>query len=406
MAFLRHLPTSKYWIAQFAWKHPSGKWKTISRSTKIPIEPPPGSTQTARELRQDAQKIADSYEQTANGKLKDIHIRRVISEMAGLTGKLIRLPSVREWMDERLAIMIRNKKENTYRNYSDAAKLFYEWLGEKKENPLDTITPLMMDDFQNWLNSRYAPTTRKKHFRAIKHIFDIAKSLNILTTNPCDAVAHITALSHSVTTSIPRRPFSLPELQLILDNSTKEWRSMILTSLYTGGQRLGDIACLKWDAVDFEKGMLHIRTQKRGKSLVIPLWNRLRALLEERFPQRVNEYVHPSAAQKYLHAGKASPLSAEFGKILYTCGLVERDPTLAGKRYKKQYGTSQDKTRHKNPLSFHSLRYTATTLLHEAGVPPILVQKIVGHDSAKIHEGYAAFSLRESENAFNRLPQL
>ncbi|WP_416993073.1 hypothetical protein, partial [Akkermansia sp.] len=111
MAIIRHLPTSRFWIAQFAWKHPSGKWKTITRSTKIPIEPPPNSTQTARELRQDAQKIADSYEQTANGKLKDVHIRRVISEMAGLTGKLIRLPSVKEWMDERLAIMIRNKKE-------------------------------------------------------------------------------------------------------------------------------------------------------------------------------------------------------------------------------------------------------------------------------------------------------
>ena len=98
-------------------------------------------------------------------------------------------------------------------------------------------------------------------------------------------------------------------------------------------------------------------------------------------------------------------MSNEFGKILFACGLVDRNPTLAGKRYKKQYGTSQDKTRHKNALSFHSLRYTATTLLHEAGVPPMIVQKIVGHDSAKIHEGYAAFSLRESEDAFNRLPQ-
>lgn len=127
---------------------------------------------------------------------------------------------------------------------------------------------------------------------------------------------------------------------------------MILTSLYTGGQRLGDIACLQWDAVDFEKGTLHFRTQKRGKSLVVPLWNRLRALLEEKYPQRINEYIHPSAAQKYQRTGRSSALSNEFGKILFTCGLIERDPSLAGKRYKKQYGTSQDKTRQKTPFPF------------------------------------------------------
>lgn len=300
--------------------------------------------------------------------------------------------------------MSKTKKEATYRNYSDATRLFFEWIEEKDALPLDSVTSLMMDEFQNWLDKRFRPSTRKKHFSAIRHFFSTAKKLNLLDTDPCEAVTHLSSLSRAVSVEVSRRPFTVEELQLILTNSNEEWRSMILTSLYTGGQRLGDIACLQWDAVDFEKGILHFRTQKRGKSLVIPLWNRLRALLEERYPHRINEYIHPSSAQKYQRTGKSSTLSNEFGKILFTCGLVERDPSLAGKRYQKQYGTSQDKTRHKNALSFHSLRYTATTLLHEAGVPPLIVQKIVGHDSAKIHEGYAAFSLRESEEAFNKLP--
>lgn len=401
MAIIRHLPTSRFWIAQFARKLPDGTWKTISRSTKIPIEPPPCSGQTAKELRETAQEIANTYERTANQKLKATHIRRVLAE---LSNKTLKLPSVREWIEERLALMAKTKKETTYRNYSDATRLFFEWLREKDSLPLDSITSLMMDEFQNWLDTRFRPSTRKRHFSAVRHFFSTAKKLNLLDTDPCEAVTHLSSLSRTVSTEISRRPFTIEELQLILANSNEEWHSMILTSLYTGGQRLGDVACLKWDAVDFEKGTLYLRTQKRGKSLVIPLWNRLRLLLEERYPQRINEYIHPSAAQKYQHAGKSSTLSNEFGKILFACGLIERDPTLAGKRYKKQYGTSSDKTRHKNALSFHSLRYTATTLLHEAGVPPMIVQKIVGHDSAKIHEGYAAFSLRESEEAFNKLP--
>ncbi len=401
MAIIRHLPTSRFWIAQFARKLPSGAWKTVSRSTKVPIEPPPGSEQTAKELRETAQEIANTYERTANQKLKATHIRRVLAD---LSNESLRLPSVREWIEERLALMSKTKKEATYRNYSDATRLFFEWIEEKDALPLDSVTSLMMDEFQNWLDNRFRPSTRKKHFSAIRHFFSTAKKLNLLDTDPCEAVTHLSSLSRAVSVEVSRRPFTVEELQLILTNSNEEWRSMILTSLYTGGQRLGDIACLQWDSVDFEKGILHFRTQKRGKSLVIPLWNRLRALLEERYPYRINEYIHPSSAQKYQRTGKSSTLSNEFGKILFTCGLVERDPSLAGKRYQKQYGTSQDKTRHKNALSFHSLRYTATTLLHEAGVPPLIVQKIVGHDSAKIHEGYAAFSLRESEEAFNKLP--
>jgi integrase len=39
-------------------------------------------------------------------------------------------------------------------------------------------------------------------------------------------------------------------------------------------------------------------------------------------------------------------------------------------------------------LSFHSLRRTATTLLHEAGIPQAVAQALIGHDSAAVHEVY------------------
>lgn len=108
MAIIRHLPTSRFWIAQFARKLPSGAWKTVSRSTKVPIEPPPGSEQTAKELRETAQEIANTYERTANQKLKATHIRRVLVD---LSNESLRLPSVREWIEERLTLMSKTKKK-------------------------------------------------------------------------------------------------------------------------------------------------------------------------------------------------------------------------------------------------------------------------------------------------------
>lgn len=405
MAIIRILPTSRYWIAQFATQRPDGSWKTTCRSTKIHITPPPGSKQTARQLRETAQEIANTYERTAKKHITPTHIRRVLTELSKHT---ITLPSVRQWIQERLAIIAKQKKASTYRNYKESTDLFFQYLADRDTLPLDSITILMMDEFHQYLTARYRTTTAKKHFSSVRHFFITAKHLNILDSDPCEAVTALASHAKSVPSEDEhRRPFTLPELQLILSHANDEWRSLILTSLYTGGQRLGDIATLRWDSINFTKNTLTITTQKRAKHLIIPLWPRLRTHLEQRYQHRTSdEYVHPYAAEKHRKTGKSSTLSNEFGKILYLCGLIERNPTIAGKQYKKQYGTSQDKTRHKNPLSFHSLRYTATTLLHEAGVPPLLVQKIVGHDSAKIHEGYAAFSLAESSAAFSRLPEL
>ncbi len=161
MAIIRHLPTSRFWIAQFARKLPDGAWKTVSRSTKIRIEPPPDSEQTAKELRETAQEIANTYERTANQKLKAIHIRRVLADLGN---KTLRLPSVREWIEERLDLMSKTKKEATCRNYSDTTRLFFEWLAEKDALPLNSVTPLMMDEFQNWQDSRFRPIHPQKTF--------------------------------------------------------------------------------------------------------------------------------------------------------------------------------------------------------------------------------------------------
>jgi integrase len=40
--------------------------------------------------------------------------------------------------------------------------------------------------------------------------------------------------------------------------------------------------------------------------------------------------------------------------------------------------------------TFHSLRRTATTLLHEAGNPQAVAQEFIGHDSAAVHETYVS----------------
>ena len=58
------------------------------------------------------------------------------------------------------------------------------------------------------------------------------------------------------------------------------------------------------------------------------------------------------------------------------------------------------------PLSFHSLRRTATTLLHEAGVPAAVAQTLIGHDSKAMHELYVSVGREAPEKAAAALPEI
>ena len=83
-------------------------------------------------------------------------------------------------------------------------------------------------------------------------------------------------------------------------------------------------------------------------------------------------------------------MSRQFGELLSQAGLAKKKP------HRKGTG------REVSPLSSHSLRRTATTLLHEAGVP----QAVIGHDSAAMHEVYISVGREALQKAAAALPEV
>lgn len=63
--------------------------------------------------------------------------------------------------------------------------------------------------------------------------------------------------------------------------------------LYTGGQRLGDLATLKWDQIDLKNSFLFMTTQKSRRRMNKPIIQPLKEVLERRLLNRVNDYVFP-----------------------------------------------------------------------------------------------------------------
>jgi integrase len=196
------------------------------------------------------------------------------------------------------------------------------------------------------------------------------------------------------------RPFTLAELRCVLNSANDEWRSMILFGLYTG-QRLGDIATLRWNNLDSVRGELRLSTRKTGKSMILPLAAPLRKHIESLSSSSngPSAPIHPKAFDLVERQRKTGNLSNQFADLLATAGLRQ-------KKNHKSTGKGRGNRRDVEPLSFHSLRRTATTLLHEAGVPAAVARALIGHDSEAMHDLYVSVGREALEKATMSLPEI
>jgi integrase len=174
---------------------------------------------------------------------------------------------------------------------------------------------------------------------------------------------------------------------------------MIYFGLYTG-QRLADIANLTWSNIDITRGELRLATRKTGKVLILPLAAPLLANIEK-LPSSDDPHapLHPKAHAILHREERSSSLSNQFADLLADAGLRE----------KKSHKKSQDRTLDRGnvePLSFHSLRRSAATFMHEAGIPQAVVQAMIGHDSAAVHDLYVSVGRDASQIAAAALPEL
>jgi integrase len=172
---------------------------------------------------------------------------------------------------------------------------------------------------------------------------------------------------------------------------------MILFGLYTG-QRLGDLATLRWSNIDLQHDELRLNTRKTNRRIAIPLPEPLSEhLLTLPAADDPQAYIHPELADAY--ETQPSTLSNQFGKILADCGL--KAPATHQSK-----GKGRNQRREGSTLSFHCLRATAVTLLHDAGVPAATVEEWVGHDSAEVHKAYIKIGRETLERASKALPRI
>jgi integrase len=360
MASVWRHPLSKYWTACF--RDLAGKQRRIT---------------TKETDRKRAQRLAEEFESAVRTKRTlrqaQLVLDRLHEEISGLA---VQRKSVRAYCVDWLATKEPETAPRTQVFYRTSIAKFIAFLGERADVPISELTKGDIVAYRNSLAKSLSAKSTNHNLKVVRMLFKAAQRDELLTQNPAEFVNTVRQRATN-----DKRPFTLAEIQAILSVADPEWQSLTRFGFYTG-QRLGDLAALRWSNIDLARGEMRFITAKTGRRMIIPLSEGLRTHIASlAASDQTDAAIHPRAFAILEAHGNASMLSRQFGELLSSAGLRAWAPH-------QSTGKTRSGRRKLNALSFHSLRRTATTLLHEAGIAGAVAQALIGHDSEAIHEHY------------------
>jgi integrase len=344
-------PKSQYWTACF--RDSNGRQRRAS---------------TKETNRKPAQCIAEEYEKAYRTKRTLKQVQAVLDRLhEELSGEHIVRATVRSHVASWLETKEPEIAPTTLYFYRNSLGKFLDFLGPRADAPMMDVSKNDIVAFRNSLVGNVSAKTANHGLKAVKSFFKSARADDVIAEDPAISVK---TLQQQATTP-KKRAFTLDELRRVMDVADPEWKSMILFGLYTG-QRLADVATLRWNNVDLAKGEIRFTTRKTGKPMILPIAKPLRQYLDALpSPSDLDAPLHPRANELVQRLGKSGGLSRRFIELLARAGFREKQSHRS-----RHIGRSS--RREAGVLSFHSLRRTATTLLHEAGVPAAVVQSLIG----------------------------
>lgn len=376
MASLTRKPGTRFWIACFT--DDTGRQR--QRSTKLTS-------------RNEAMKLALEWESAYRKGISEQQVHRVLSDVrAELYGEPLRRMSTADFMAGWLAKKEKENAPGTHKRYADAIRRFLGHQGERAKLPLSSVTQSEVALWREHLAAELSPGSVNLYLKILRSALTTACKTGLVSENPA-------ALIGRVRTEVEtRRPFTGEELRKLLGVADDEWRGAILMALYTG-QRLGDIATVRWAQVDLPRGEIAFTTQKTRRRIVLPLAEPLqRHLLDLPASDKPSAPIFPSLCAD-SDAGGSGPLSKRFYAIMVDAGLAKPRP-------KEGKGRGGSKRRAVNELSFHCLRHNATSMLKNAGVNDAVARDIIGHESAAVSRTYTHIDDDAKRRAIALLPDI
>jgi integrase len=196
-----------------------------------------------------AQRLAEEFEAAAQKKRTLRQLQRVLDQMHELlSGEQVCRASLRAFVQEWLETKRLETAPRTLEFYKTGAQKFVAFLGPRADGSLSEITKADLVAYRNALAKKLCPKTTNHRIKVVRMLLRAAKRDGHIVDDPSEFLEAVRG-KHS---NGSRRAFTVEELKAVLSVADLEWQSLIRFGLYTG-QRLGDLARLRWSNVDLSQ---------------------------------------------------------------------------------------------------------------------------------------------------------
>lgn len=321
-----------------------------------------------------------------NGTLTEQTAKKIIGDiLERTTGEPLQSFKAREWFHHWLDIKEQVRAGKTTTRYRQVVRDFLAALGNRANIGLAHIASKDILAYRNSIiGGGKSARTANLSVKVVSAAFNAALRQKHVSTNPCTALETLSVATEEKGT------FSPAQISKLLRAAEGDWRGAILLGYYTGA-RLGDVANMRWNAVDLDKGVIRFTPSKTKKQVIIPLHDDLSRELLKR-PGIGKAFLFPSLAGK--GTGGKHGLSGRFAAIMEKGGIEGKTtrPAAGGRAL--------------SSLSFHSLRHSFNSAMANAGVSQEIRQKLTGHVSAEVNTHYTHHELEPLRAAIARIPAI
>ena len=399
MASIHSRAGSKKWHCSFL-DRTTGKWRLISTGTDDKQEalavcqryellsrqaaPKPDGTVSAGESGELLEAALSIIATAKRGELSESTGREFINRVHRAAGlEEITARTTKDFLTAWLAGRTLSLAEATGRRYRTTIEMFIESLGKRGSAQLSSISHTDVERFRDARLLVVSALTVADDMKILRTAFNTARRQKAIIVNPCEEV------DYPKGEAATREAFTPGEAVLLAKAAPNDdWRTMILLGFYAG-LRLGDAANLKWDAVDFDAGLIRYKAAKTGAVMETPMHPVLQKHLEKIAGDSTGA-ISPTLAQKNV-SGRAG-MSRQFLAIVRAAGLETGTEKAEGR------------ARSFSKRSFHSLRHGFVSALANAGIAPELRQKLSGHSTESSHKKYTHLELETLRTALASIP--
>jgi len=344
-----------------------------------------------------ALKLQEASNEAREGRLNEERIRKIISDIAGKPSQGF---TVRDWFEHWLEMKEQVRAGKTLDRYRQVVRDFLSSLGERADAWIHHITSQDILAYRTHIR-KTGRTTRTANLSVtvISAGFRAALRERKIDANPCEVIDKLEEED-----VLERDTFTPKQVAKLVEAAEGDWKAAILFGYYTGA-RLSDVANMPWQrklklkpggkpvyqGIDFENKKLTYIAQKTKKLIQIPLHPQLERELLRHQNGVGDTPIFPSLAGR--QTGGRHGLTGQFKAIMEKAGIEGTRTEAHGGRILSS-------------LSFHCLRHSANSELHNRGVSAETRKVLFWGKGTSVIDGYTHPELEMMRSAVAQLPSL